>query len=116
MAHSTRQCASEGVLARRRKGSREQIIEWSARLQAAVARPRYDMSLSQTIPAIRGSADGTHELVEMRWGPIPYWSKQPKNPLQHLQRPLTGVPLPRAGRHRHVQPQDLPVPLPCPAW
>jgi hypothetical protein len=30
-------CIPEGIYARRLKGSREQIIEWSARLQAAVA-------------------------------------------------------------------------------
>ncbi|MCA1852355.1 MAG: hypothetical protein LC647_08165, partial [Beggiatoa sp.] len=30
-------CILEGVRARRRKGSREQIVEWSTRLQAAVA-------------------------------------------------------------------------------
>jgi len=30
-------CTPEGVRARRRKGSREQIVEWSARLQAAIA-------------------------------------------------------------------------------
>jgi len=30
-------CILDGIRARRRKGSREQIIEWSARLQAAVA-------------------------------------------------------------------------------
>ncbi|MGH8489111.1 MAG: SOS response-associated peptidase family protein [Gammaproteobacteria bacterium] len=43
-------------------------------------RPRYNIAPSQTIPVIRGSADGGHEMVEMRWGLIPYWSKEPVPP------------------------------------
>ena len=41
-------------------------------------RPRYNISPSQTIPVIRGSADGGDEMVDMRWGLIPYWSEEPK--------------------------------------
>lgn len=41
-------------------------------------RPRYNIAPSQTIPVIRGSADARHEMVEMRWGLIPYWSTEPE--------------------------------------
>jgi putative SOS response-associated peptidase YedK len=43
-------------------------------------RPRYNISRSQSIPVIPESADGTRELVEMRWGLVTHWSKQPKTP------------------------------------
>jgi len=41
-------------------------------------RSRYNISPSQSIPVIRGSADGGHEMVDMRWGLIPCWSTEPK--------------------------------------
>jgi putative SOS response-associated peptidase YedK len=29
---------------------------------------------------MRESTEGAHELVEMRWGLVPHWSKEPKAP------------------------------------
>lgn len=43
-------------------------------------RPRYNISPTQGIPVIRESAEGAHELIEMRWGLVPHWSKEPKPP------------------------------------
>ena len=40
--------------------------------------PRYNISPSQSIPVIRESTDETHELVKMRWGLVPHWSKEPR--------------------------------------
>ncbi len=39
--------------------------------------PRYNIAPSQSVTAIRGSQQGGPELVMMRWGLIPGWSKTP---------------------------------------
>ena len=37
--------------------------------------PHYNIAPSQNIPAIRSGADGGYQLVFLRWGLIPHWSK-----------------------------------------
>lgn len=39
--------------------------------------PRYNMAPSQTIPVVR-MTNGKRELVSLRWGLIPYWSRETK--------------------------------------
>ena len=41
-------------------------------------RPRYNIAPSTKIPVVRCSVEGQRELVEMRWGLIPAWAKDPK--------------------------------------
>jgi len=55
-------------------------LEATLRTTFPEVRPRYNISPSQTIPVIRQSAHGTHQMAEMRWGLIPYWSKEPRTP------------------------------------
>ena len=71
-------------------------------------RPRYNISPSQTIPVILECAEGVHELVEMRWGLVPHWSKD----LQYLQRPrrdpglkVTPTPLGALSTSQNKQPK-----------
>lgn len=40
-------------------------------------RPRYNIAPTTKIPVVRCVADGSRELVEMRWGLIPAWAKDP---------------------------------------
>jgi len=39
--------------------------------------PRYNIAPMQPIPVVRLSADGTRECVDMRWGFVPRWAKDP---------------------------------------
>jgi putative SOS response-associated peptidase YedK len=41
------------------------------------AAPRYNVAPTQTMPVIVQRADGTREMVQMRWGLIPSWAKDP---------------------------------------
>lgn len=41
-------------------------------------RPRYNIAPSQQGPIVRASPEGGRELVLMRWGLVPRWSKEPK--------------------------------------
>ena len=41
-------------------------------------RPRYNIAPTTKIPVVRCGVDGKRELVEMRWGLIPAWTKDPK--------------------------------------
>jgi putative SOS response-associated peptidase YedK len=41
--------------------------------------PRYNIAPSQAIPIIRQGGEGRRELVMVRWGLIPAWSKEPKS-------------------------------------
>lgn len=41
------------------------------------ARPRYNLAPTQSVLAIRVSGGGTRELVPLRWGLVPSWSKGP---------------------------------------
>jgi putative SOS response-associated peptidase YedK len=40
-------------------------------------RPRYNIAPTQIVPVVRAGAGGVRELVELRWGLIPGWSKTP---------------------------------------
>lgn len=37
--------------------------------------PRYNIAPTQLVPIVRYSADGSRELVTVRWGLIPFWAK-----------------------------------------
>lgn len=41
--------------------------------------PRYNVAPTQPVLAIRETADGERELVPLRWGLVPHWSKGPDN-------------------------------------
>ncbi len=44
--------------------------------QGSVAlKPRYNIAPTQNVAAIREDADGQRELVELRWGLVPFWAK-----------------------------------------
>ena len=40
-------------------------------------RPRYNIAPMQDVPVIRRNAAGERELVEVRWGLVPRWAKDP---------------------------------------
>ena len=40
-------------------------------------KPRYNIAPTQSVAAIREDADGQRELVELRWGLVPFWAKDP---------------------------------------
>jgi putative SOS response-associated peptidase YedK len=40
-------------------------------------RPRYNIAPAQQVPIVRGNAAGERELVELRWGLVPRWAKDP---------------------------------------
>ncbi|MEN8260771.1 MAG: SOS response-associated peptidase [Pseudomonadota bacterium] len=43
-------------------------------------RPRYNVAPSQPVMAVRSDDDGGRELVNLTWGLLPFWSKEPKTP------------------------------------
>jgi len=43
------------------------------------ATPRYNVASRQTVLAIRSTDEGKRELVPLRWGLVPSWSKGPDN-------------------------------------
>ena len=73
--------------------------------------PRYNISPSQSIPVIREFTDETHELVKMRWGLVPHWSKEPRPPTAPT-APSTPAPSPGrgAGVPRPLSVEALPHP------
>jgi len=42
-----------------------------------VVKPRYNIAPTQSIAAIRASAEETRELALLRWGLVPFWAKDP---------------------------------------
>ena len=40
--------------------------------------PRYNVSPGTRVPLIRMTADNGAELTELKWGLLPYWSKEPR--------------------------------------
>jgi putative SOS response-associated peptidase YedK len=46
-------------------------------LEAPDAQPRYNIAPMQQVPIVRQRADGSREWVEMRWGLVPRWAKDP---------------------------------------
>jgi len=45
--------------------------------RTCAAAPRYNLAPSQQVLAVRLGADGVRELVPLRWGLVPAWSKGP---------------------------------------
>jgi len=45
--------------------------------QAAERPPRYNIAPTQPVACVRQPAEGGREIVEMRWGLIPYWAEDP---------------------------------------
>ena len=43
------------------------------------ARPRYNLAPTQAVLAVRTGENGVRELVPLRWGLVPSWSKGPDN-------------------------------------
>jgi len=39
--------------------------------------PRYNIAPTQQVPVVRLTADGARECVDMRWGLVPRWAKDP---------------------------------------
>ena len=39
--------------------------------------PRYNIAPTQQVPIVRRAADGGNELVEVRWGLVPRWARDP---------------------------------------
>jgi putative SOS response-associated peptidase YedK len=52
---------------------------FEATWSGAALRPRYNITPSQQILAVREGSTG-RELIQLRWGLIPSWSKEPKTP------------------------------------
>ncbi|MEO5766314.1 MAG: SOS response-associated peptidase [Casimicrobiaceae bacterium] len=46
-------------------------------LEAPALTPRYNVAPMQQVPVIRQRADATRECVDMRWGLVPRWAKDP---------------------------------------
>ncbi len=40
-------------------------------------KPRYNIAPTQTVAAIRASADDSREMALLRWGLVPFWAKDP---------------------------------------
>jgi putative SOS response-associated peptidase YedK len=40
-------------------------------------KPRYNIAPTQYVAAIRNADDDSRELVELRWGLVPFWAKDP---------------------------------------
>ncbi|MHA2068773.1 MAG: SOS response-associated peptidase, partial [Candidatus Thorarchaeota archaeon] len=39
--------------------------------------PRYNIAPTQQVPVVRLTSEGKREMVTLRWGLIPFWSKEP---------------------------------------
>ena len=50
---------------------------FDAELPCEGPRPRYNLAPTQPVLAVRQAEDGTRELVPLRWGLVPAWSKGP---------------------------------------
>ncbi|MGE5370574.1 MAG: SOS response-associated peptidase [Solirubrobacterales bacterium] len=48
--------------------NRRAALEWQ---------PRYNIAPTQTLPVVTANPDGGNALLPMRWGLIPFWSKDP---------------------------------------
>jgi putative SOS response-associated peptidase YedK len=53
-------------------------LQFAIGLPLPALKARYNMAPSQQAPVVRCRADGTREIVLMRWGLVPHWSKEPK--------------------------------------
>jgi len=57
--------------------SRLPRIESALGIELPAVQPRYNIAPTQTVSVVR-AADRRYELVDMRWGLIPAWSKEPR--------------------------------------
>jgi len=55
----------------------EQMLGEAIRNQRGDLKARYNIAPTQSVPIIRRGADGLLELVDTRWGLLPFWAKQP---------------------------------------
>jgi putative SOS response-associated peptidase YedK len=58
--------------------SRLPRIERALGIELPEVQPHYNIAPTQTVPVVRTTEDGGYELVKMRWGLIPAWSKEPR--------------------------------------
>jgi putative SOS response-associated peptidase YedK len=56
--------------------SRLPRIERALDVELPVLEPRYNIAPTQAVPVVRMGAGGRYELVPMRWGLVPAWSKE----------------------------------------
>jgi putative SOS response-associated peptidase YedK len=52
---------------------------FGAELACEKSGPRYNLAPTQPVLAVRQTEEGTRELVPLRWGLVPSWSKGPDN-------------------------------------
>ena len=55
----------------------EQLAEIFGDMPMPVLAPRYNIAPTQPVPIIRQTASGSREMVLVRWGLVPGWSKGP---------------------------------------
>ena len=53
----------------------EEIAGYFRVFVSAELQPRYNVAPTQPVACVRQSPEGERELVELRWGLIPYWAK-----------------------------------------
>ena len=58
--------------------SRLPRIERALGVELPGVQPYYNIAPTQTVPVVRTTEDGGYQLVELRWGLIPAWSKEPR--------------------------------------
>jgi putative SOS response-associated peptidase YedK len=58
--------------------SRLARIENALGIELPEVQPHYNIAPTQTVPVVRTNEVGGYELVNMRWGLIPGWSKEPR--------------------------------------
>jgi putative SOS response-associated peptidase YedK len=59
-----------------REGIERIAIEFSVPFSPSMWKPRYNVRPTQTLPALRRAGSG-YTVDELRWGLIPFWSKEP---------------------------------------
>ena len=59
------------------RSTAEQLAEIFGAMPMPVLAPRYNIAPTQPVPIIRQAASGSREMVLVRWGLVPGWSKGP---------------------------------------
>ena len=54
-------------------------------------RKRFNIAPTQDAPVVRLAKDGTRELAMLRWGLVPFWSKDPKSGTKMINARSEGV-------------------------
>ncbi len=60
------------------------------------ADPRYNIAPTQYVVAVRDDADGQREAVNLKWGLIPFWAKEPSIGNRMINARAEAVAEPRA--------------------